>query len=90
MRFLDGFLDELTKTGGLRPSAKDEDLVRRALGWGALTGAGVYSGKKLLAAAGAGEDPAYSGDTLVGSTAKSALGAAMAAGALRALSRMHR
>jgi hypothetical protein len=93
---LSSFSDELIRCGGVASLCKlarpglDPGLMRRAAGWGAAGGAGAYAGKKLMAAAGAADDPAYNGETLVGSAAKTALGAMLAAGALKALAHIGR
>ena len=54
-------------------------LVPRAMGWGAASGAGMYSGQKILSSAGAAEDPAWYGRTLLGDVAKGTVGAGIVA-----------
>jgi hypothetical protein len=85
------FTDELLRVGAktLTKIAEGpmDNILARAAGWGAAGGAGMYAGQKALAAAGAAEDPAFTGRTLLGDTAKSALGALLAAGVIKTLAR---
>lgn len=91
---LRAFTQELLTINGTRPLMKvamkipgQEHMLSRAAGWGALGGAGMYTGQKALAAAGAAEDPAFMGRTLVSDTAKASAGALMAAVILKALAK---
>lgn len=85
--FRTGFAAELLKVASRR-GENAEHLLRRAATWGALGGAGLYTGQKAMAMAGAAEDPAYTGNTLLGTTAKTSLGALLAAGVLKAVNHL--
>jgi hypothetical protein len=84
--FKAGFADEVVKTAGRVP----DNLLGRMTAVGALAGGGSYAGQKALAGMGQGEDPSYSGDSMVGRVGRTAAGGALVALLLRALSKMNR
>ena len=89
---LDAFTDELLRLragSALTKVARGpaDNILARAAGWGAAGGAGMYAGQKALAAAGAAEDPAFTGRTLLGDMAKSTAGALLVAGVVKALAK---
>ena len=84
MRFHQAFQDELEKVGGLLRPTPDR-LLGRLTAAGGLAGAGSYAARKGLSSVGVGSDPGESGDTLVGSTGRTAAGGALVALLLKAL-----
>jgi hypothetical protein len=75
--------------GAAKTAARVSDnLIGRMAAVGGLAGGGSYAAQKALAGIGSGDDPAASGDSMVGRVGRTAVGGALAALILKALAKM--